>query len=99
MTDNHKGDTAQATEASAQQPKRQQFAAYGVQATWLDGAHGQTVRVRLLDGKALSGTLTNHDIYCLALQQPGHSAPTLIFKHAVAYLLLGEDGVPPLPSA
>jgi sRNA-binding regulator protein Hfq len=92
-TSNH----SESAETLTRGEKRQTFAAFGVQAPWLDSAHGQTVRVRLLDGKVLSGVLVNHDTYCLALQQPGNSSATLIFKHAVAYVLAGEDRSQPQP--
>ena len=72
--------------ALPQADPKAKFAAHGVQRAWLEHAHGRPVRLHLMDGTVLSGTLLNHDMYCLALQQPGDQEPTLLFKHGVAYL-------------
>lgn len=56
------------------------------QDAWLDARRGQAITVRLLDGKTLVGTLVAWDVYTLHLAVSGRDAPTLVYKHAVAYL-------------
>lgn len=56
-----------------------------VQGRWLAGALGQTVKVRLLDGKVLTGKLKAFDMYSLELR-PAEGASLLIYKQAVAYV-------------
>lgn len=62
------------------------------QEAWLCGRRGRAVTVRLVDGKTLTGTLVAWDVYTLHLAATGRGVPTLVYKHAVAYLTAHESG-------
>jgi sRNA-binding regulator protein Hfq len=63
-----------------------------LQREWLARARGQRVKVRLLDGKMLAGTLVDSDQYCLALAVPDDAEPALLFKHGISALLRHNGG-------
>jgi sRNA-binding regulator protein Hfq len=63
-----------------------------VQQDWLARARGERVKVRLLDGKVLTGTLLGSDQYCLALAISDDKEPVLLFKHGISALLRPNGG-------
>lgn len=59
----------------------------GCQNAYLKAHLGQSVRLRLLDGKAITGTLLAFDTFTLHIQFTGAMAGTgLVCKHAIAYI-------------
>ena len=62
-----------------------------LQTEWLDRAKGHAVTLHLVNGKGLTGKLAAFDQFCIALQTAEQREPVLVFKHAVACVIL----VPP----
>jgi RNA chaperone Hfq len=58
-----------------------------VEENWTRPRRDRAIRVRLLDGKVLTGTLKAVDRYTVHVIVGGQSR--LVFKHAIAYL--GDD--------
>lgn len=58
------------------------------QTDFLSARLGKKVQVRLLDGKALTGTLLAFDPFTLRLEVRTEAGPAevLVYKHAVAYV-------------
>jgi sRNA-binding regulator protein Hfq len=63
-----------------------------LQREWLARARGRRVKVRLLDGTLLAGTLVDSDQYCLALALSVDAEPALLFKHGISALLRHNGG-------
>ena len=60
-----------------------------VQDRWLRERVGKVLRVRLVDGKTLSGTLRAFDTYALLLERSDEDT-LLLYKQGIAYLAAGE---------
>ncbi len=57
---------------------------------YLQARLSKPIRLRLLDGKVITGTLLSFDIYTMVLQVSSDST-ILVQKHGVSYI---ADGVP-----
>jgi sRNA-binding regulator protein Hfq len=79
---------AEDTQTQGRKETAGKFRPHGVQSDWLSQAIGQSVEISLDSGSVLHGRLTAHDIYCLALDEAGQKAPTLIYKHSIAFMRL-----------
>ena len=57
-----------------------------MQQRWLRAHRGQRLRLRLIDGKVLSGVLKAWDTFTLEVAIDSDPEPALLFKQAVAYI-------------
>ena len=62
--------------------------------TWLHAAWGKVVRVRLRDGKRLTGQLLAFDSHTLVIQGAA-PVPFLVYKHSINYLGVDEPATEP----
>ena len=79
------------TPAQGKGPAPEKFRAHGIQSEWLNEAKGQSVQITLDSGEVLNGRLVGHDIYCLALDEPGQKGNTLIYKQSISFVRVSKQ--------
>ena len=79
------------TPVQRKDPTPEKFRAHGVQNEWLNEAKGQSVEITLDSGQVLNGRLVGHDIYCLALDEPGQKGNTLIYKQSISFVRVSKQ--------